>query len=97
MLGIRYPVKIWTSSRVVKARRTGLRHLEERTRTFRRVSHMMDHVENLHLRKQPAKQRLICHHPMCKAEGLVLNHVMHFKNHVARVHRINLRPGVFPY
>jgi hypothetical protein len=69
---------------------------EERTRAFRRVSHMMDHVENLHLSKQPADQRIICHHPVCKAEGLVLNHVMHFKHHVATVHGISLRPGVFP-
>ena len=65
---------------------------EERTRTFPRVSHMMDHVEKLHLRKQLAGQRTICHHPVCKAEGLVLNSVMHFKNHVARVHGISLRP-----
>jgi hypothetical protein len=26
---------------------------EQRTRKFRRVSHMMDHVENLHLRRVP--------------------------------------------
>jgi Protein of unknown function (DUF3435) len=64
---------------------------EERTRTFPRVSHMMDHVEKLHLRWQPAG-RTICHHPVCKAEGLVLNSVMHFKNHVATVHGISLRP-----
>jgi len=64
---------------------------EERTRTFPRVSHMMDHVEKLHLRKQPAGQR-ICDHPVCKAKGLVLNSVMHFKNHVATVHGISLRP-----
>jgi hypothetical protein len=69
---------------------------EQRTRTFRRVSHMMDHVENLHLSKQPTDQKIICHHPMCKAEGLVLNSVMHFKNHVAAVHRISLRPRDFP-
>jgi len=50
----------------------------------------MDHVEKLHLRKQLAGQR-ICHHPVCKAEGLVFNSVMHFKNHVATVHGISLR------
>jgi hypothetical protein len=69
---------------------------KERTCAFRRVSHMMDHIENLHLSKQPANQRIICHHPVYKAEGLVLNHVMHFKHHVATVYRISLRPGVFP-
>ena len=60
-------------------------------RTFRRVSHMMDHVENLHLREISVNERIICHHPVCKAEGLILNNVMHFKNHVATVHKINLR------
>ncbi|PMD60550.1 uncharacterized protein K444DRAFT_528197, partial [Hyaloscypha bicolor E] len=70
---------------------------EQRTRTFNRVSHMWDHVENVHLSKVPAEQRIICYHPVCKAQGLVLDHVMHFKNHVARVHKIDLRPRVFPY
>lgn len=69
----------------------------QRTRKFRRVSHMWDHVENIHLRKVPAEQRIICYHPICKAEGLLLNNVMHFKNHVATVHKVDLRPRVFPY
>jgi hypothetical protein len=72
---------------------------EQRTRRFRRVSHMWDHVENIHLRGVPAEQRIICHHPICKAEGLPLNGVQHFKNHVATVHKVDLRPPprVFPY
>jgi hypothetical protein len=70
---------------------------EQRTRTFKRVSNMWDHVEDVHLSKVPAKQRIICDHPVCKAQGLVLDHVMHFKNHVATVHQIDLRPRVFPY
>ena len=64
---------------------------KQRTRTFRRVSHMWDHVENIHLCKRPADQRIICHHPVCKAEALVLNNVMNFKNHVQTVHKIRLR------
>jgi len=63
----------------------------QRARTFPCVSYMMDHVENLHLRQQPTDQKIICHHPVCKAEALVLNNVMHFKKHVARVHGITLR------
>ena len=62
--------------------------------TFSRPANMMDHVES-HLRKEPA-ETIACHHPVCKAEGLVLNSVMHFKNHVARVHEISLRLGIFP-
>jgi len=58
--------------------------------TFSRPAKMMDHVES-HLRRQPAGI-IECGHPVCKAEGLVLNNVMHFKNHVARVHGISLRP-----
>lgn len=64
---------------------------EQRTRKFRRVSHMMDHVENLHLRYISADERRVCHHPLCKAEGLVLHNVKCFKYHVATVHKINLR------
>jgi hypothetical protein len=69
---------------------------KQRTRTFRCVSHMMDHVENLHLSKLPADQRIICYHSVCKAKGLVLKSVIHFKNHVVTVHGISLRPGAFP-
>jgi len=63
---------------------------KERTRTFRRVSHMRDHVEKLHLHVLPAQW--ICHYPVCKAKGLVLNHIQHFKNHIETVHGISLRP-----
>ncbi|KAH9204046.1 hypothetical protein DL95DRAFT_529410 [Leptodontidium sp. 2 PMI_412] len=68
----------------------------QRTRKFRRASHMWDHVENIHLRDVPAEQRIICHHPVCKAEGLILDGVILFKNHVATVHEVHLRPNVFP-
>jgi hypothetical protein len=57
---------------------------------------MMDHVENLHLSKLLADQMIICHHPVCKAEGLDLKSVMHFKNHVAIVYGISLQLGAFP-
>jgi hypothetical protein len=54
---------------------------------FKRVSHMWDYIENVHLLyKVLAEQRIIYHHPFCKAQGLVLDHVIHFKNHVARVY-----------
>jgi hypothetical protein len=52
---------------------------------------MMDHVENVHLKYQAANEKIICHHPVCKSEGLVLDYVNHFKNHVASVHGIMLR------
>jgi hypothetical protein len=48
--------------------------------------------ENIHLRGVPAEQRIICHHPIYKAEGLPLNGVGRFKNHVATVHKIDPHP-----
>jgi hypothetical protein len=62
-----------------------------RTFCYKRPSHMMDHVERAHLQKIPPGQQIDCYHPVCKSEGLVLNNIMHFKNHVANIHRINLR------
>jgi hypothetical protein len=64
---------------------------EQRTRTFRRVAHMWDHVENVHLRNQAADGAFVCYHPICKAEGLVLDNMIQFKSHVARTHGIELR------
>jgi hypothetical protein len=60
-----------------------------RTRTFSKPDKMMDHVES-HLDKVPAGT-VTCIHLVCKAEGLVLNNIMHFKNHVQLVHGIRLR------
>ncbi|KAM3084702.1 hypothetical protein ACMFMG_003160 [Clarireedia jacksonii] len=33
----------------------------------------------------------VCYHPICKAEGLILDNMMQFKSHVARAHGIELR------
>jgi hypothetical protein len=68
---------------------------EEQARTFHSVSHMMGYVENNHLSKQLVDQRIIYHHPMCKAKGLVLNSVMHFKNLVVMVYKITLQLRFF--
>jgi hypothetical protein len=62
---------------------------DQRTRTFKRVSHMRDHVESVHLKR--LDQLIHCSHPVCKAQGLVFSSVTDFKNHVATVHRVNLR------
>lgn len=62
----------------------------DRIRTFSRVSHMMDHVERVHLRHEPTRGRLICRHPKCKDVG-DLESLNHFKNHVQRVHGVKLR------
>ena len=62
----------------------------KRTRSFKRVSHMWDHVENLHLKY--LEKLISCGHPICKAQGMAFNTVMVFKNHVATVHKVDLRP-----
>lgn len=64
---------------------------EERISFFCRPSKMMDHVESIHLRGVSADQTISCCHPVCKSSGLVLNNLMHFKNHVQTVHGISLR------
>jgi hypothetical protein len=38
-------------------------------RTFKRVSHMMDHVEKVHLRHEPSAPSFVCRHPQCKHLG----------------------------
>lgn len=60
------------------------------TRTFSTVHKMMNHVNN-HLKNVSLNQRLSCRHPVCQFEGLILDNLQHFKNHVATVHRITLR------
>ncbi|KAH8757001.1 FluG domain-containing protein, partial [Hyaloscypha sp. PMI_1271] len=64
---------------------------KKRTCCFRRVSHIMDHIKNLHLNRLPADEKLSCHHPICKSDSVVLNDINHFKNHVARTQSITLR------
>ncbi|RFU29061.1 hypothetical protein B7463_g7279, partial [Scytalidium lignicola] len=68
---------------------------EQRMRTFKRVSHMWDHVENVHLRHIPTNRPIICVHPVCKDQGVILSDIVLFKNHVERVHEIKLRPPRF--
>ncbi|KAL3957291.1 hypothetical protein ACCO45_007869 [Purpureocillium lilacinum] len=62
-----------------------------RMRSFNRVSHMMDHVEKVHLRHEPSRTRFVCRHPQCKHLGDFLTSLDHFKNHVQTVHGVKLR------
>jgi hypothetical protein len=63
---------------------------EKQTRAFKRVSHMWDHVENLHLKYHGPM--IPCPHPVCMAQDLILNSMMTFKNHVVTIHGVELRP-----
>jgi len=51
---------------------------------------MMNEVEK-HLKSFAPEDPVPCPHPYCKAAGLVLSSVMHFKNQTATVHKIFLR------
>jgi hypothetical protein len=62
---------------------------DRRMRTFSKPDKMMDHVER-HLEKNTTGT-FECRHPVCKAEGLLLGNIIHFKNHVEMVHKIKLR------
>ncbi len=64
---------------------------EQRMGSFCRPAKMMDHVERIHLKGQDPEARMECCHPTCKSQGLVLEHLQHFKSHVQSVHKINLR------
>jgi hypothetical protein len=67
---------------------------KQRTRAFKRVSHMWDHVEDVHLKRLQPGERPVCQHPQCSAggKGLFFDNIMLFKNHVATIHEIDLRP-----
>lgn len=90
--GDQFPIVCEKTQCIVCLGDTRLSH-KERTRNFSRVSHMMTHVENCHLRTLLPQERPVCQHPHCfsKGKGLLFDSIMLFKNHVARVHKINLR------
>jgi hypothetical protein len=64
---------------------------EERMGFFCRVSKMRDHVERIHLQGIVPEEKFPCYHPVCKSQGLVLEYLQHFKNHIQTVHGVSLR------
>jgi hypothetical protein len=58
-------------------------------RTFSKPNKIMDYVKR-HLEKRTVGKYECCH-LVCKAEGLLLNNIILFKNHVEMVHEIRLR------
>jgi hypothetical protein len=69
---------------------------KERTREFSRVSHMMTHVDNVHLGKLQPGEKSVCQDPYCSpgGRGLFFDNIMHFKSYIAQIHKINLRAFV---
>lgn len=62
-----------------------------RMRSFKRACHMMDHVQNAHLKHECKGGKFICHHPQCKHLVDFLTSLDAFTNHVQRVHGVKLR------
>lgn len=69
--------------------------VEERTFSYCRPAVMNDHFDREHLNTMEKAEEdglIFCHHPKCKSEGVKLAHLDHFRNHVAFVHGVSLRP-----
>lgn len=71
---------------------------EERTFYYCRPAVMNDHFDREHLKALKEAERsklIICKHPGCYngREGLKLESLDHFRNHVQRVYGVRLRPG----
>ncbi|RYO96655.1 hypothetical protein DL764_007436 [Monosporascus ibericus] len=67
----------------------------ERTFEYCRVAVMNDHFDRQHLKQMEKRERsnlIFCDHPKCKEDGVKLNNLDHFRNHVKTVHGIALRP-----
>ena len=63
---------------------------EERTFKYCRASEMMNEIEK-HLKKFASDDKISCSHSSCKIIELILQSVMTFKSHTAKVHKILLR------
>ncbi|KAI6080814.1 FluG domain-containing protein [Hypoxylon rubiginosum] len=66
---------------------------EERTFPYSRPSVMYDHFDREHGKKLKGVQQLSCNHPKCKEGKLAFENLNHFKNHIATVHGVHLRPS----
>lgn len=64
---------------------------EERTFLYCRSAVMNDYFDRSHLTEIKESERMSCDHPKCRAEGVKLEHLDHFRSHVARVHNVQLR------
>ncbi|KAI9709018.1 MAG: hypothetical protein M1828_002552 [Chrysothrix sp. TS-e1954] len=64
---------------------------EMRVRKYARPAKMMDHVEKDHLREVNGSSAIACPHPTCRSDGIILQGVLHLKNHVQRVHGVTMR------
>ncbi|KAK7967629.1 FluG domain-containing protein [Apiospora aurea] len=70
---------------------------QERTFTYSRPAVMNDHFERAHVRKIRDLEHdklIFCEHPTCVEEGVKLDDLDHFRNHVQTVHGVWLRSRI---
>jgi hypothetical protein len=63
---------------------------KKRTRSFRRVFHIINHVKNVYLKYLVTDKNFICYYFVCKSKDMVFNNVNYFKNHVQVIYGITL-------
>ncbi|KAH7420194.1 hypothetical protein BKA64DRAFT_561684, partial [Cadophora sp. MPI-SDFR-AT-0126] len=71
------------------------RSYEDRMGSFAALRKMIDHGERRYLKGKDPLAKIECCHLTCKPQGLVLEHLQHFKSHVQAVHGIKLREPRF--
>lgn len=64
---------------------------EERTFGFSKFNKLWNHVNRAHLQIRSADAPDPCHHPVCLAQGVILETLMAVKNYTEQVHHIRLR------
>ena len=74
---------------------TNRRVTKERIDSFYRLAKIIDHVEWIHFKGKDPEAKIEYYHPIYKSQGLVLEHVQHFKSHIQTVHGITLREPRF--
>ncbi|KAK6859008.1 hypothetical protein PG995_004861 [Apiospora arundinis] len=70
---------------------------QERSFTYSRPAVMNDHFERAHvkeIRDLEQDKLIFCEHPTCVEEGVKLDDLDHFRNHVQTVHGVWLRPRI---
>jgi hypothetical protein len=68
---------------------------KERIGSFYCPAKMIDYVKRNHLYGKDPEARIEYYYPMYKSQGLVLEYVQHFKNHVQTVYGVTLREPRF--
>jgi hypothetical protein len=56
---------------------------------------MIDYVKRIHLKGKDPEAKIEYYYPTCKSQGLVLEHLQYFKNHIETIYGVTLRKPRF--